>query len=379
MHFARLRPGHIVNLILLVVIVMGAPATAYAQANSCAQLANFMGRLEGERDFRNLQQYTQQAERLRGQLQRIERAFVQGGCQRVAESGQRLSGDCLAAARQIQRGREDLQTLQNRVQQGRAIAQRREEVRTQMQRQGCNARGRSNVTVRRNDDRGFFQQLFDALQGNDFGSGRVVDQGYDDYYDQGYGNTVRSVCVRTCDGYYWPVSFATFSDYLVNDAQQCQSLCPGTEVELYYYSNPGENPEDMRNLDGEPYTALPNAFKYREEYDKSCTCQRQINFGSVEVVRNEAGQSRQVLTIDDISVPLPIADPRNIAEPVVAASETISIPLPRPRPKFNEDGDVADPGIESADAQSRVETIGGRRVRIVGPETPYAQSGEEGS
>ena len=41
---------------------------------------------------------------------------------------------------------------------------------------------------------------------------------------------------------------------------------PGLDVDLYYYDNPGQEPEQMVNLQGEPYKSLPTAFAYRTDY-----------------------------------------------------------------------------------------------------------------
>jgi uncharacterized protein DUF2865 len=83
--------------------------------------------------------------------------------------------------------------------------------------------------------------------------------------------TYRTMCVRLCDGYYWPVSFATSMDRFGRDAQTCARSC-GTPVALYYYPNPGGAPEDMVSLDGQPYRSLGTAFLYRASYDASCKC-----------------------------------------------------------------------------------------------------------
>ncbi|MFO1172404.1 MAG: DUF2865 domain-containing protein [Hyphomicrobiaceae bacterium] len=84
--------------------------------------------------------------------------------------------------------------------------------------------------------------------------------------------TYRTLCVRLCDGYYWPVSFSTTSDGLGDDKEKCESSC-GVPVKLYYYRNPDGQPEDAVDLKGEPYMQLANAFRYRNEYVSQCKCQ----------------------------------------------------------------------------------------------------------
>jgi hypothetical protein len=87
----------------------------------------------------------------------------------------------------------------------------------------------------------------------------------------GYG-TYRTLCVRTCDGYYFPISFSTVPSQFGTDAATCQAMCPGAEAQLYTYRNPGGDVSQMVSLSGQPYSALPTAFRYRSIYDKACTC-----------------------------------------------------------------------------------------------------------
>src|SRR3981189_1581275 len=53
--------------------------------------------------------------------------------------------------------------------------------------------------------------------------------------------TFRTVCVRTCDGGYFPVSFATVPARFPDDERACKALCPASEAALYSYRNPGED------------------------------------------------------------------------------------------------------------------------------------------
>lgn len=85
------------------------------------------------------------------------------------------------------------------------------------------------------------------------------------------GSTFRTVCVRLCDGFYWPVSFATTSDNLKRDSKACEASC-SSPAALFFYPNPGGEHEEMVNLKGEPYAHLSSAFLYRTTYDTSCKC-----------------------------------------------------------------------------------------------------------
>jgi len=84
--------------------------------------------------------------------------------------------------------------------------------------------------------------------------------------------TYRTVCVRTCDGGYFPIEFSTSPARFADDERQCKAQCPATEAELYAYRNPGEDINQAVSINGAPYTALPNAFKFRTEFNPTCAC-----------------------------------------------------------------------------------------------------------
>ena len=84
--------------------------------------------------------------------------------------------------------------------------------------------------------------------------------------------TFRTVCVRTCDGGYFPISFATVPARFPDDEKTCKALCPATEANLYAYRNPGEDINQAVSINGQPYSASPNAFRFRQEFNPSCAC-----------------------------------------------------------------------------------------------------------
>ena len=85
------------------------------------------------------------------------------------------------------------------------------------------------------------------------------------------GGTYRTVCVRLCDGYYFPISAATTRARFKQDAHACQSRC-NAETRLFVYPNAGGSPETMVDVKGRDYASLANAFLYRTSYDASCKC-----------------------------------------------------------------------------------------------------------
>jgi hypothetical protein len=121
--------------------------------------------------------------------------------------------------------------------------------------------------------------------------------------------------VRTCDGYYFPISFAARGEELRRDANACRALCPGQDVAIYLQRNPGGEGGPMVSLSGEPYTALSTAFRYRSEYDRGCTC------GPID--------ARIAAAFQAFAVPLPS---QGVAHPMKAGDRMIPRP-PRPNPR----------------------------------------------
>jgi hypothetical protein len=84
--------------------------------------------------------------------------------------------------------------------------------------------------------------------------------------------TYRTLCVRLCDGFYFPVSFSTLPSHFAQDADVCASKC-AAPTELYYYPNPGGAVEQAVALKTqEAYTKLKYAFRYRKEFVNGCSC-----------------------------------------------------------------------------------------------------------
>jgi hypothetical protein len=120
----------------------------------------------------------------------------------------------------------------------------------------------------------------------------------------------RTMCVRSCDGYYFPISFATISSRFKDDEAKCQSLC-AAPADLYIYRNPGEEVEQMISLNGsQPYAQMKNAFKHRKTFVKGCSCKAEeyslqdINQGGGDAgKRADAGQPQSGTTATPKSAP----------------------------------------------------------------------------
>jgi hypothetical protein len=100
--------------------------------------------------------------------------------------------------------------------------------------------------------------------------------------------TYRTICVRLCDGYYFPVSFSTLPEHFDRDADSCQSKC-AAPVELYYHPTPGSGGMSTAATGAAPtggveqavshktkqvYSTLKVAFLYRNKFLPGCSCKQ---------------------------------------------------------------------------------------------------------
>ena len=175
------------------------------------------------------------------------------------------------------------------------------------------------------------------------------------------GGTYRTLCVRTCDGYYFPVSFSTTSSRFSTDEKSCSAMCPGAETKLYYHSIPDQEPEEMISLAKEPYMNLPTAFQYRVKgiaATPGCTCQAQKE-ASADIDDTAGGPADIVRWI-----PTPASKPSVLEDAETALNRAGNL-------------DAAAMGnlIEAKAAGASAEP--GRKIRVVGPTFLPAQSKAE--
>lgn len=368
----------ILSMLALVILALDIEA-AHAQAAQCAQLQAALRQFDNNAEFRQLGGNSNAARQLQQMVQQAESRYIRDGCNDDARAGRQLTRACQAIAREVLDLRDQYARVSQAVETANAVGQQREAILQEMARFGCNAGSSATFSTER---QGIFDRIFGTTSEGDFTNGTFVDGGgYWGY--QGY-NTVRTVCVRLSDGYFWPISYSTLPDYIGNDAMTCQQMCPNTQVELYYYNNPGEEPEQMRNISGTPYTALPTAFAYRNAFDKAASCRvTPVANGTVTLANAPDGSSRAILDINGQRIPMPLRDPRGVTPVQQAPVETVAsvalvdIPLPRPRPAGP--GEIARQPTAPAQPELRIVHFGDKAVRVVGPDTPYAQAGRAGS
>jgi hypothetical protein len=175
-----------------------------------------------------------------------------------------LSPQCGPLTSQIQQMRGNLDRLMSELEQLKSGGTDQ-----QAQRQGligqlaqANCGPQYAAAARSSGPQGFIEALL--------GGGTV----HDVNGDGAPAGTYHTVCVRTCDGYYFPVSYSTVPSRFPDDEHACQRMCPAAEATLYSFRNPGEQMEQAVSASGQQYTALPNAFRYRKELVAGCSCRK---------------------------------------------------------------------------------------------------------
>lgn len=107
----------------------------------------------------------------------------------------------------------------------------------------------------------------------------------------------RTMCVRSCDGYYFPISWSVSQAAFERDRNICASMCPGVDVQLYYHRVPNEESDAMVSVaTGAPYTQMPNAFLYRKpnaSVPQGCSCEAAATAGRGFTVINGNGRNEE--------------------------------------------------------------------------------------
>ena len=372
----RRGPRALVLLLLTAICLVLDVNTAYAQAAQCSRLENMLRQFDRNGDFQQMGGNSQAARQAQRDVQAMESRYIRDGCNDDAKAGRTLTPQCREIGREVLRLREVAAQIASQVETANAVAGQREAILQEMARFGCGQGSNATFTTERQT---LFDRIFGTTTEGDFSDGQMIDGGgYWGY--QGY-QTIRTVCVRLSDGYFWPISYATLPDYIPNDAQACTASCPTTQVALYYYNNPGEEPEQMRSILGEPYSALPTAFAYRNAIDTSASCKvAPQSDGALTTATLDDGTTRAMVEVRGETFPLPLRDPRGqtpVQAPIEAPLQTatlIDVPLPRPRPAGPGETPVTRPVAQTqAEEELRLVQFGDRVVRVVGPDTPYAQ------
>ena len=361
--FARQLAG---GLAAMFIVLAFAPA-AGAQSAVCLGLVNELAALDSRGGFavggdRRFKEYQKAVREQKAQIAKTQRSARKNGCSQGSDDY------CVRIRTSLDEMTANLADLERSLARlsPAGDGRRRNAIVADMQANGCEGRARTRektVTseeqssgVRTERRRTLLEQIFGVQTFSDDGSQSQYEYDPDAELSSRYG-TYRTLCVRSCDGYYFPISFSTRRDRFAEDEQACQNMCPGSEVSLYFHAMPSQDSEDMISYrDEQPYAALPNAFSYRKQVNAECSCGFSRSLGLTEIA---GGQS---LHFQEVQPPRPM----------------LPIPSPRPDPGLDPET-LANSGgrLDMADVVAMIarrqapapvaNSPGGRTVRIVGP------------
>lgn len=280
--FATLTSG-VTAVVALLATCIGAAAQSYpvppgdipgGRQHMCQRLEGQLAAIErGPNDPARAAQigrYEGALRRQQGELDQTTMRSRQLGCERTGLFSlfANQPAECGPLARQVQQMHTTMDRLMTELQRARGGTadreSRRRSVLIALSENDCGPQYRA-ATVNRS--RGLFESLFAP-------EATVAPTPSPDVPQQSGGGTYRTLCVRTCDGYYWPISFRTVQSRFDEDERICQRMCPAAEVVLYTHRNPGQDVAQAVSVSGQSYADMPNAFLYRKQFNAACSCKR---------------------------------------------------------------------------------------------------------
>ncbi len=314
---------------------------AYAASGICATLKKQLVAVSNSSE--GSQKYNRGAQQQALQLQQMRAKASKQGCGGFLFS----RGDpalCKRYAQTIDKMSARLAKLQNASDRSRGPS--RQQILASMSANGCNG---GAITARSNDQpsstgrKTLFEVLFGPSSGRNSGpsANELAKRQIDERAAQrknrltnapetlatSYegtdpaGNVIvkkggyRTLCVRTCDGYYFPISFSSQPRNFARDQNACTAMCPSGNAQLYYHAVPEQESDDMISVaDKKPYSELPNAFNYRTSGLRSvpgCSCHAAQ--GSVPIVSEQSTSDPQSQSSSIMAVSKEDTDPGVVA------------------------------------------------------------------
>ncbi|WP_027146366.1 DUF2865 domain-containing protein [Mesorhizobium sp. WSM3626] len=172
------------------------------------------------------------------------------------------------------------------------------------------------------------------------------------------GGEFHTSCVRTCDGYFFPMSNAASAGDFERDQKNCESACPGTEMQVFYSRGMDDDSASMTSsVTGRPYGELPTAYLYKQpnmSRPPACGCNAAQNF---QIIGGNPPSQQQSQPERDAAPTIPASKPDPGADP-----ETLA----------NRDGGLDREAIKRLSAKPVASPVSAlppeqRKVRVVGP------------
>lgn len=346
----------IASLCLALVAAAGASA-AQAQDARCPRLKSELAALQTNAASQNrVTQYQNAIDRQNAEYERTFDYVRSIGC----DIDPQAAPECRALDTNLQRMRRNLETLEAQYRRlsddaGQGREDERQRLQAMIEDLACDGAA-PRQAARRSPD------LFESLFGPDeaepapavappLQEGDLPDYNSLTPDDRFLGRTLRTICVRKCDGFYFPISFATSSSRFADDAEACAKQCPTAEVELYAYDTYSQQPEDaISTTSGVALKDMPNAFRFRTSFDAACTCKTP----GQDVAQSQAPPAEALKRLDEASLDAAAAPKK----PAAKVAPVVPVPMSA-APK---------PTVPEKTIETVTSTGERKRVRVIGPQ-----------
>ena len=139
-------------------------------------------------------------------------------------------------------------------------------------------------------------------------------------------SSARTLCVRTCDGYYFPISNKTSGNRTKIDAAVCQSMyAEEDQAELYIQRS--SDVGQAVSPTGQRYADQPFAFQFRESYNAACESQLKTGIAALATrylnapLKDTRVSAVDAKLIDGVEDLIPIEEESNAPAPVSPAPD----------------------------------------------------------
>lgn len=164
----------------------------------------------------------------------------------------------------------------------------------------------------------------------------------------------RTLCVRLCDGYYFPISTGgTRRDRVKVEAEACQSMFAQPDQAALFLQRAQDDVATAVSVDGKlRYGEQPFAFQYREKFDSACHAQLQSGISAL--------QARYMDALGEL--------PQRPARSARVQSAVVAFPIPNlaPRARGEDPETIAMRAGGFSFAPKDVEVAAAPRMRMVG-------------
>lgn len=314
------------------------------------------------------------AQRQRAEITRTQRYADQLGCEGGGLFGIGRPAQCDEVADRLQRMQDNLATMEEQVRSGADDGRHRASLLARYN-SACAGHGGSLED--------FALRLGNALfpdagrnpadpppEPSDPGDLSTVPLDGDIMQDPGASrhNLGQAICVRTCDGGYFPLTSRATEGQLDGLEQLCQASCPNTEARLYTLPSDGAL-AGATAVDGTGYAALPAAFQFEKSFAPACTC-KPPDKSWVEAL---AEAEKLLVATDRHDITVTAALSEQMAKPDGAPAVGRGKPAKGSKPARSPDvtGPVADLGtVRDAEKAVQAPTASDATTGIGGPVAP---------